>query len=334
MCSDETKISLSDEQRASFETNGYLVIDHLLDDEDLRPLELEYEQLLDQTAHQLHNEGKIPSTYEKLDFGERFARVLADYPDLHLFFNISLPLINGPVEAQNYHAHTGPAVFALLRNRKVLDVVEDFIGPEITSSPIQQMRMKPPQQTLALSNAEHSNVGLTTWHQDIVAILPEADQTEQVTVWIAIRDANEETGCLVSASGSHRQGPVIHCPGELLASEPHVPTAFMAEQATTPLPVQRGGIILFHKFNIHCSLPNRSDKLRWSVDLRYHPTGQASGRPAFPGFVARSHSHPESELRDPIEWAKLWEQARARIVSGQYNGPIFEETRWSDSAVC
>ena len=334
MCSNETKIGLSDEQRSSFETNGYLVIDRLLDDDDLRPLELEYEQLLNQVTRQLYDTGKISSTYEGLAFGERFARVLADYPDIHTFFNISLPLINGPVEAEHYHVHTGPAVFALLRNRKVLDVVECLIGPEIASSPVQQMRMKPPQQALASSNAEHSNVGLTTWHQDIVAILPEADETKQLTVWIAIREANEETGCLVSAPGSHRHGPTVHCPGELLASEPHVPTALMDEWTPTPLPVQRGGIILFHKFNIHCSLPNRSDKLRWSVDLRYHPIGQASGRPAFPGFVARSRNHPESELRDPIAWARLWEQARARIVSGQYHGPIFAEARWSDSAVC
>lgn len=333
MCN-EMKTGLSDKQRSSFETNGYLVIDHLLDDEDLRPLELEYDQLLDQMACRLHSEGKIPSTYEELAFGERFARVLAAYPDLHTFFNISLPLINGPIEAENYHAHTGPAVFALLRNRKVLDVVECLIGSEISSSPIQQMRMKPPQRALAPSNAEHSNVGLTTWHQDIVAILPEADETEQLTVWIAVREANEETGCLVSVPGSHRNGPIVHCPGELLASEPHVPNAVMDGRAATVLPVQRGGVILFHKFNIHCSLPNHSDKLRWSVDLRYHPTGQASGRPAFPGFVARSRSHPESELHDPIEWTRLWEQARARIVSGQYHDPIFEETRWHNPAVC
>jgi hypothetical protein len=92
--------------------------------------------------------------------------------------------------------------------------------------------------------------------------------------------------------------------------------------------------VLFHKMNIHCALPNHSRDLRWSVDLRYHPTGQATGRPAFPGFVARSRANPASELRDPAEWAALWEAARQRIVSGEYRGPIFADSRWSDPAVC
>ena len=294
MADTESTGGLTDEQRSSFETNGFLAIDRLLEDVDLRPLEQEYEQLLDQVARQLHAAGKIPSTYAGLAFGERFSSVLEQYADLHKLFNISLPLINGPVEARSYHVHTGPMVFALLHNRKLLDVVESLIGPEIYSSPVQQMRMKPPERALDPGNAVHSNVGTTTWHQDIVALLPEADETQQLTLWVAVTEANEENGCLVSVPGSHRLGPKTHCPGKLLTSEPQIPTALMDGRTTVPLPVKRGGIVLFHKFNVHCALPNRSDKLRWSVDLRYLPTGQATGRPAFPGFVARSRAHPES----------------------------------------
>ncbi len=165
-------------------------------------------------------------------------------------------------------------------------------------------------------------------------MLPEADETQQLTVWVAVTEANEKNGCLVSVPGSHRLGPETHCPGKQLTSEPQIPDALMDGRTTVPLPVKRGGIVLFHKFNIHCALPNRSDKMRWSVDLRYHPTGQATGRPAFPGFVARSRAHPESELRDPVKWARSWQEARARIVSGQYKGRIFEEARWSNSPAC
>ena len=37
-----------------------------------------------------------------------------------------------------------------------------------------------------------------------------------------------------------------------------------------------------HKHTIHGSLPNVSDEIRWSLDLRYNPTGQPTGRPEFP----------------------------------------------------
>lgn len=321
-------------QIASFEDNGFLAIDRLLSDEDLAPIEAEYAALLDMVASRLHAEGMIPERFDDLEFGERFSRIIRNFPELHRDFNISLPLVNGDVDPATFHMHAGPAVFDLLRHPKILDVVETFIGPEISSSPVQQMRMKPPERAVDPSLKAHSNVGATTWHQDIVALLPEADATEQLTVWLAITDATTENGCLVSVPGSHREGPKPHCSNLAIASEPQVPDKVMDGRTAVPLPVSRGGVVLFHKMNVHRALPNRSDALRWSMDLRYHPTGQATGRPAFPGFVARSRAKPEIELCDAAIWARNWEVAREIIVEGRYPHRLFEDTRWNDAAVC
>ena len=315
---------LSDDQLDSFQRNGYLVVEHVLDDSDLAPLEQEYAGLLDELANRLYQQGEINSTYAEFDFSERFARVVAQYPECIDRMNISLPLDNGEIDVDRYQAHTGPAVFGLLRHPKVLDVVESVIGTEIASSPVQQMRIKPPLAQLVEDNIAHSGVGNTTWHQDTVAVLSEADDTNQVTVWIAVTDADEENGCLVSIPGSHLEGSHRHVPGEI-PREPTVPADIIGGRKGNALPVERGGIIIFHKQNIHCSKPNRSSRLRWSLDLRYHPVGQASGRPAFPGFVARSHTNPESELRDPLLWNQMWQDARMRIISGEYQGPIFKD---------
>ena len=315
---------LSDDQLDSFQRNGYLVVEHVLDDSDLAPLEQEYAGLLDELANRLYQQGEINSTYAEFDFSERFARVVAQYPECIDRMNISLPLDNGEIDVDRYQAHTGPAVFGLLRHPKVLDVVESVIGTEIASSPVQQMRIKPPLAQLVEDNIAHSGVGNTTWHQDTVAVLSEADDTNQVTVWIAVTDADEENGCLVSIPGSHLEGSHRHVPGEI-PREPTVPADIIGGRKGNALPVERGGIIIFHKQNIHCSKPNRSSRLRWSLDLRYHPVGQASGRPAFPGFVARSHKNPESELRDPLLWNQMWQDARMRIISGEYQGPIFKD---------
>ena len=70
-----------------------------------------------------------------------------------------------------------------------------------------------------------------------------------------------------------------------------------------------------HKHTIHGSPPNVSDRIRWSLDLRSNPIGQPTGRPEFPGFVARSRLDPESELRDPEAWAGLWRGARDRLAA-------------------
>ena len=317
---------LTDEQCQAFHTEGFLVVEGVLDEDDLCPLEKEYETLLDQKCHTLHAGGHLDSTFSELDFAQRFAKTVAAYPDCVDEFNISLPLVNGAVEPDRYDAHFGPAVFWLQRNEKLLDIVESIVGPEIESSPVQQMRIKPPQQNVGADNVAHSNVGLTTWHQDTVAVLPEADKTDQLTVWVAVTDADHENGCLVSIPGSHLEGSHPHEAGEI-AREPTVPASIINDRKGRPLPVKRGGVILFHKQNIHCSLPNRSDRLRWSVDIRYHPIGQPSGRPAFPGFIARSRSNPDSELKDAQIWYQRWRTARQRIIDREYQGPIFRDWR-------
>jgi hypothetical protein len=328
---------LASEQIRSFEENGFLAIDGLLGETDLASLEEEYAQLLNRVAADLHAGGIITSQFEALDFGPRFGRILGEFPELHRYFNISLPLINGEINEAEFVMHDGPAVFALLRNRKLLDVAESLLGGELTSNPVQQMRMKPPLHSIDPARAEHSNVGATTWHQDTVALTRDADETRMLTIWVAMTEATVENGCLMSIPGSHKDGTVQHCPGKLIAAEMYVPDVLIGGREPQPLPLSKGGVILFDKNNIHCALPNRSNGLRWSFDLRYSVTGEPTGRPAFPGFVARSRANPEKELRDPVVWKKSWAKAREAILSGAYEGPIFEQKKWEDGsnmAIC
>ena len=329
-----TRSALSAEQLKSFEDDGFLAIENLINPEDLRPVEDEYAALLDDLAEDLFARQCISGRFSDLPFGQRYSRIIAEFPELHRYFNVSLPLLNEGIDSGTFSMHAGPAVFNLMRHRSVLDVVEAIVGPEIYSSPVQQMRMKPPAKTVPGDLKGHSNVGATTWHQDIVALLPEADDTRQLTVWLAITDATIENGCLASIPGSHREGPKVHCSNLAIASEPQVPDNVMAGRKAVPLPVGKGGAVLFHKMNVHRALPNLSDDLRWSLDLRYHPVGQATGRPAFPGFIARSRANPAAELQDPAAWASSWDQARNDILSGRYRGRLFEDTRWNDAAVC
>lgn len=325
---------LSADQLDELDRDGFLAIEGLLGDEDLAPVYDEYEQVLAGQVDRLLAAGALAERPGG-GFGDRFAAVLAADALSHRWFNISLPLINGPVDAGSYVMHCGPAVFDLLRHPAILDVVESVIGPEIASNPVQQARMKPSQDAVADESLRvHSNIGVTTWHQDIVALLPDADDTRIVTVWVALTDAFVDNGCLVSIPGSHRLGPQVHCANEELASEPYVPPPVLQGLEERPLPVRRGGVVLFDKLNVHRSLPNRSGSMRWSMDLRYNPVGQGSGRPAFPSFVARSAEHPESVLDDFEVWKAMWGESREAIVSGAYPDRIFEDVRWNDPAVC
>lgn len=324
------------DQVQCFERDGFLALETLLPPEPIYAIWAEYEELLEDVVQELKAEGKIKDAYPHLPFGERYAALIQDFPDLHFYLNISLPLLNEVEERARYpfRVHAGPAVFGLLTHPILLDAIEALLGPEIASNPIQQNRMKPPAKGLRGRNALHSNIGQTTWHQDIVSVLPEADDAKMITAWVALTDAAIENGCLSSVPGSHLKGERTHCANGKIASEPTVPDALMVGEEEVPLPVKRGGVVFFNKLNVHRALPNVSDQLRWSMDLRYTEAGKPTGRPAFPTFIARSRSNPETELRDSSAYADAWEQARLSILNQTYLGPVFEDRAGTNSAFC
>lgn len=150
-----------------------------------------------------------------------------------------------------------------------------------------------------------------------------------VTVWFLLVDATEEMGCLSVVPGSHRGGLLTHCGGRTGPLE--VPQKLFDRERAIAMPMHRGSALFMHRRTLHSSLPNKSDRVRQSFDLRYQPVGQPTGRSAFPGFVARSRSNPEMELRDADAWTALWTEARRAMSRG--DNPAFN--RWDATAtVC
>ena len=314
---------LTGEQKDFFEREGYLVIEDVLDRETvLDPVRAEYAALLDGLYEGWTREGRVPA----LPDGTYQDKLLTAYKagcDWFQPMDISLP---GDRIAADTPFHFGPAVFGLLTAPALLDIAEDLIGPEITSNPIQHVRIKPPADTLR-GDEIRAHITLTDWHQDRGVTHDEADETTMITVWCAVTDATEENGCLKVIPGAHRTGMLPHCPKTQTA----IADGFVDEDKAVALPVKSGGIVIFHPLVPHASLVNRSDDFRWSFDIRFNRTGEPTGRSHFPSFVARSRADPASELKDWRKWRTLWEDARARLA-GAPHVPIH---RWtSDSPMC
>jgi phytanoyl-CoA hydroxylase len=117
-----------------------------------------------------------------------------------------------------------------------------------------------------------------------------------------------------------------------VAAENYIPLGIIESHETQPIPVSKGSVIILSKWTERASLDNVSDSLRWSFDLRYQVTGQPSGRPAFPSFVARSRGDQNTVMTDPAAYAKQWDDARAAILNGSYSGVVFEQDRWAKNA--
>ena len=304
---------LTDAQIYHFNTHGYLVVEDILDASILDPVRAEYHGLLDTLCE---GWGITGDNFED--------KLLQAYRAGHDWFqpmDISLP---GDRITEDTPMHFGPAVFDMVTAPSLLDMVEDLIGPEITSNPIQHVRIKPPERTLDPDEIR-AHVGGTDWHQDRAVALEEADQTQMITVWLAVTDATVENGCLQVIGSETELLP--HCPQKQTAIAP----GLIDTDRAKPLPVKAGGAVIFDPMTPHASLPNLSDGIRWSFDLRFNVTGQPTGRAHFPEFVARSRAHPDTELKDWRKWRAMWEATRARLA----HKPHIDIHRWSaDAPVC
>ncbi|MEM9775693.1 MAG: phytanoyl-CoA dioxygenase family protein [Chloroflexota bacterium] len=301
--------------RDTFQELGYVVVQGLLDpDHDLRPLMLDYYDLLDQLAEKWVQDRLIPSTFSELPFDERFIKITSCLGENWAqYFDILLPAETKP----DTPLHLSLAVFNLIRNQAILDVIEALIGPEIYSNPIQHVRIKPPQRMVHNNDKANAMIGQTAWHQDQGAALPEADGTEIVTVWLPLTEASEENSCMRVIPGQHHKSLLTHCPVLTIPEK-------LLQHEEVVLPMQPGDVLFMHRLIPHASTPNTSNQVRWSFDLRYHPVGQPTGRPALPGFVARSEKQPDKVLESFDSWVSLWGKARENLIE---NGP-FQLHRW------
>jgi ectoine hydroxylase-related dioxygenase (phytanoyl-CoA dioxygenase family) len=318
--------TITPEKLQQFDQQGYLVVENLFDvDTDLKPVVDDYARTLDELVEQLMAEGRLRTRYADLPFGKRLVQIIQEsHANWSQYFDISLP--QGNVQADT-PIHCTESVFNLLRHPRLLDVAEAFVGSEVYSNPIQHTRIKPPE-AMVPQDARNGMMVRVGWHQDNGVATSEQDDANVLTVWLPITDATMENGCLVVVPGSHKRGLATHCPGTGPDGGLQIPSKLI-QGKPTPVPVKRGGALLLHKLTMHASLANKSDDIRWSFDLRYQPTGTPTGRPAFPGFVARSRKNPSSELTRWQDWRQLWHDTRARLAvhePAKFN-------RWSKEAL-
>jgi hypothetical protein len=295
-----------------FRQEGYLVLEGALDVAlDIAPVVREYEALLDDLCQTWYAAGRLTSTYADLPFGARLSRALGETGEKYER-HVDFALPQSGITEQT-PIHLGPAVFAMLTSPRLLDAVERFIGGEIDCNPIHHTRIKLPQREVP-QDRWNSHTAATDWHQDLGVALPEQDASDVLTVWLPVTEATVENGCLLVLPRSHTGPLAHHCLVSAAKKGLHIPEAYLAEGQPVALPMRPGDLLFMTRHTQHASLPNESAGIRWSMDLRYNPVGQPSGRPAFPSFVARSRRHPETELRDSERWRQLWLDTRSRLA--------------------
>src|SRR5579872_334608 len=149
----------------------------------------------------------------------------------------------------------------LVRHPRILDAVEDIIGPDIlcwgTSFFIKEKR----------------NPGFVSWHQD--STYWGLEPPDIITAWVAFTDSNAANGAMRVIPGSHKMDQVPHrdtFAAENLLSRGQEIMVEVDESRAAMLELAAGEMSLHHVRLIHGSDPNPSDDRRIGFAIRYVPT--------------------------------------------------------------
>lgn len=215
-----------------------------------------------------------------------------------------------------------PSPYELATHPAVLDVVERCIGPDIL-----------------LYNAtyiikEPGTEAHVAWHQDLT-YWGLADDDAQVSMWLALAPATEQSGCMQFVPGSHKHGKVAHVLG---GAEPESKTNVLLQDQriddTTLETVldpstarfaelEAGEASFHHGWTVHASPPNRSNDRRIGLNVQYlAPHNRTMGAEGLTAVLARGtdgHGHFEPDPT-PTELSEAtvttWRELDARMKAG------------------
>lgn len=153
-----------------------------------------------------------------------------------------------------------PWLYDLVRDPRILDAVEDLLGPNLLCW-ASQFFAKP---------AGHP--GYVSWHQD--ATYWGLSSPEVMTAWVALSPSTRESGCMRVIPGTHHR-QVVHedtfQETNLLSRGQEIAVTVDEERAVDVL-LQPGQMSLHHVLLFHGSEPNRSADARIGFAIRYIPT--------------------------------------------------------------
>ena len=298
-------MGLTSVELQQFNDLGYVVKDGIYTRDDLQLLRDGLTGAIQEKCDELMAEGQLDRDFAEASFETRLTEIHRHDPDAA--HDVLMSIWSG-----RFH---GPGILKAHRHRPLVDCIEDIIGPEIVATSIYRIRPKVPGYLR----------GEVPWHQDAGYSLTHCYEHLMVTCWVPLVDATIDNGCLWVIPKVQEGGIIQHYTGGhagfLEIAPEEVP------EGAIPVEMSAGSVLFMTSMTPHASFENKTDVVRWSMDLRYQDPSVPSNigevpadytlerdpvtMACFPGeayFVIRDTQHPERELTDADEFAKLREQ--------------------------
>lgn len=170
------------------------------------------------------------------------------------------PVADAEVKWRSHGYAHSPWFNELIRHPRILDAIEDVIGPDILVWTSTFFIKEPGSKTFA------------AWHQD--GAFFGLEPSEQVCAWVALTDASAEAGCMEMLSGKGAARLYHHAAMGLKNSINRAGQTIVEpfdKSNPTPMALKAGEFSLHHEFAVHRSAPNHAAHRRVGIGLNYLP---------------------------------------------------------------
>lgn len=220
--------------REHYATNGYAVLRGVVDPADLDALEGAFEHYA--ADHDFTDDYPVEGPMHSPEFAE-WLTGLSSVQLAMLYERMKL--------SQNLKAFSElPELI-----KPVYDLLDCNVTPKAA-----RFRMDQP----------HSTRHLAVWHQDHAYV---GGSTDTVTAWVPLQDTPWEMGPLLVKPRSHKYGPLHHD----LELNGRKTMRDLTTHEIRMCEMERGDVLLFHSLLLHSGQVNLSDRVRFSVQVRYEP---------------------------------------------------------------
>lgn len=275
--------TLRQEDLDSYNRHGYLHLKSVIPDHVLQKTRGVFSRWVDRLATKWADEGLIDDRKEDLDFWHR----------LNVLWNDA----GRPKYPRSPRKDiVEPDMHAVLSDPALVDIAEDLLGtPEVTAHGVFNARPKLPKQ----------NWTNTPWHQDAQyqGISP---YVHVPTFWFPLQRVYPEYSCL-GVQPDYHDGKLF----EAYEDE----TGFLGIRpedrkslSSHPIEMEPGDLLCFTSLTPHHAYTNETDRVRWSLDIRYQATDSidADEENENIGFVVRSERDPSTVQSFEQWYAKGW----------------------------
>ncbi len=217
-------------------------------------------------------------------------------------------------------------VAELVAHPKVLDAVEDVLGPDILC------------WGTSLFVKEAGDPAFVSWHQDSTYWGLSGPEVE--TAWIALSPATRESGCMKMLPGGNRIAQLPHRdtldPLNLLTRGQEL-TGAVDDEAAVYVELQPGQMSLHNIRTVHASEPNRSSDRRIGVAIRYiapHLSQVAAagdsallvrGEDRYGHFVLETPPKADMDAAAVAEHARIMELRQGVLYRGVAGRPAHDD---------